>query len=133
VELTAKSLAELINSLRSNPKGASEKRTQPRVGLRASAEIIVRDPVSGFGLERVAIRIRDVSAGGIGILCPRRLAPGEKFALVLHGARPGTEQEAECMVTYCRKVGTDLHLIGANFLGDPNAGNGEAVAYATPG
>jgi hypothetical protein len=133
VELTAKSLSELINSLRSNPRGASEKRTQPRVGLCASAEIVVRDATTGFGIDRLQIRVRDVSAGGIGLLCPRRFTPGEKFSLILDGVQPGTEQEAGCTVTYCRKVGTDLHLIGANFDGDPNANDAAAPTLPATG
>ena len=77
MQLTATTLGELIKSLRSNEMSGPEKRRQPRVGLRARAEI----QIPGTG-EHLSIWIRDVSAGGVIV---RRGAGGCEVALVGRG------------------------------------------------
>ena len=108
MQLTAQTLGELIKSLRSNPAQGADKRRNPRVGLRARGEILV--PGTN---ERLAIWIRDVSAGGVNILCPRYFDIKSQFLLVLGGDR---SEQAVCTVRHCRKVGSELFGIGANFL-----------------
>src|SRR5438105_14455267 len=83
MQLTAKNLSELIQSLRSNVPGTSQKRIQPRVGIRLKVELVLLDPKTGFGSERIAAWVRDISAGGIGLLCDRGFKAGETFVLLV--------------------------------------------------
>lgn len=115
MRLTAETFDELIRSLRSNAPAGSEKRRQPRVGLRVRAEVMVRDPATGFGGERAEITIRDISAGGVGLLVPRPIDAGQRFSLVLDGA---ASRSVRCVVMHCRSVGANLFRIGAKFEDD---------------
>ena len=114
MQLTAKNLSELIQSLRSNVPGGSQKRIQPRVGIRLKVELVLLDPKTGFGSERIAAWVRDISAGGIGLLCDRGFKAGEPFDLIVQGEE-GAEERVPCFISYCREVGTDLFSIGAKF------------------
>ena len=107
MQLTASTLGELIKSLRSNEQAGADKRVDPRVGLRARAEIQV--PISN---ERLQIWVRDVSAGGVSILCPRYFELENEFSLILDAE---AIESATCRVTHCRRVGSDLYSIGAKF------------------
>ena len=107
MQLTASNLHDLIKALRSNAMTGVDKRRNPRVGLRARADIQI--PNSN---ERVPIWVRDISAGGINILCPRYFEIDSQFVLIL-----GDKSEnCICTVRHCRKVGSDLYGIGAKFL-----------------
>jgi hypothetical protein len=108
MQLTAQTLGDLIKSLRSNPCNGADKRRNPRVGLRARAEIQI--PVTN---ERLSIWVRDVSAGGVNILCPRYFEVNAQFTLVLGD---DSSEQAICTVRHCRKVGSDLYGIGAKFV-----------------
>jgi hypothetical protein len=113
--LTAKTLGELVRSLRSNPRGASEKREEIRVGIRTKIGVLLLDPATGVGRERFSAWVRDVSAGGIGLLSGRRLKLEETFDLIIEGPTGG-EERVPCVITYCQAVGTDLFRLGARFL-----------------
>src|SRR5437588_12248846 len=108
MQLTATTLGELIKSLRSNEMSGPEKRRQPRVGLRARAEI----QIPGTG-EHVSIWLRDVSAGGISLLSPRYFEAEQQFSLLLGGE---DDESTLCCVRHCRRVGSDLFAIGAKFV-----------------
>jgi hypothetical protein len=123
VQLTPKTLGDLIRALRSN-KGAGDKRADPRVGLSARAELILRDPETGLGIDRLAVRVRDVSGGGVGFLSPRVFAIGELFDLLLDAAGTAQDEQLACRVSYCRSVGRDLYLVGGRFESyHPEAGS----------
>ena len=108
MQLTAQALADLIKALRSNPSTGMDKRRNPRVGLRARADIQI--PISN---ERLSIWVRDVSAGGVNILCSRYFEVNAQFILVLGS---DTSEQAVCTVRHCRRVGSDLYGIGARFV-----------------
>ena len=121
MQLTAKSLGELVKSLRSSPRGSSEKRQEPRVGVRTRVELLLLDPKTGFGAARVSAWVRDVSAGGVGLLCERPFKLGETFDLIVKGEGDNEERIA-CVMRYCGAVGTDLFRLGAKFVNfDPKA------------
>jgi hypothetical protein len=113
--LTAKSLSELIRSLRSNPRAAAEKRGEMRVGIRTKIGLVLLDPATGAPRERYSAWVRDVSAGGVGLLCGRRFKDGEPFDLLIEGPK-GEEERVPCMITYCQSVATDLFRVGARFM-----------------
>jgi hypothetical protein len=108
MHLTAKSLKELIDSLRSNTAEPGERRAEPRVGLRVRAEILL----PGGGASKLGVWVRDVSAAGIGILCEKEFEPGDTFALVLG---PDASNLAHCTVKNCRKIDGRLFGTGARF------------------
>jgi hypothetical protein len=113
--LTARTLGELVRSLRSHPKGTAEKRVEMRVGIRTKVGMLLLDPATGAGRERLSAWVRDVSAGGVGLLSGRRLKQGETFDLIMESAGGG-EERVPCIITYCQAVGTDLFRVGARFL-----------------
>lgn len=113
--LTAKSLGELIRALRSNPRGAAEKRAETRVGIRTKIGIAVLDPATGQVKERLSAWVRDVSAGGVGLLAGRRFKIGEAFDLLIPGPT-GDEERVPCVIAYCQGVSTDVFRLGARFL-----------------
>jgi hypothetical protein len=117
MRLTASSLAEMIDSLRSNTGQPGERRKKPRIGLRVRAEIALpsrgHDGSAGEG-PRLTVWVRDVSAGGIGILSEHAFERGDRFALLL-GA-DGPHSRAQCTVMNCRKVDSRLYGTGAKFI-----------------
>jgi hypothetical protein len=113
--LTAKSLGELVRSLRSNAPGASEKRVEMRVGIRTKVGVVLLDPATGCGIGQWPAWLRDVSGGGVGLLFNRRLKEGENFDLVIEAATGG-EERVPCTVSHCQAVGADLFRLGAKFL-----------------
>lgn len=116
MQLTPQALGDLIRALRSN-KLAGDKRRDPRIGLSARAELILRDIETGMGLERLGVRIRNVSAGGIGFLSPRAFRVDDGFDLLLDGNGAAEDERAPCRVTHCRKVGGELYQVGCRFEG----------------
>src|SRR4051795_10633696 len=98
VQLTPKTLGDLIRALRSN-KQHGDKRADPRVGLSARAELILRDPQTGLGVERLTVRVRDVSAGGVGFLSSRVFAVNETFDLLLDAAGTAQDEQVPCHVS----------------------------------
>ena len=112
MQLTAKSLAELIESLRSNPGEPGERRKEPRVGLRVRAEIALPPPAGVTEGKRVGVWVRDVSASGIGILCEHAFEAGDTFALLLGADGTGM---MHCTVKNCRRIDERLHCSGAKF------------------
>jgi hypothetical protein len=108
MHLSAKTLSDVIKSLRSNASRGMEKRKQPRVGLRARADI----RADRYPNERLSVWVRDVSAGGIQFTCPKVLNQGDKFTLVM-GDDPADRMA--CSVTHAKRVSADLNVIGGQF------------------
>ena len=112
MRLTAKTLADLIESLRSNVGEPGERRREPRVGLRARAEIALPPPAGATEGKRIGVWVRDVSASGIGILCEQAFEAGDTFALLLGADGVGM---MHCTVRNCRKIDGRLYGTGAKF------------------
>jgi hypothetical protein len=118
VDLSAKQLADILTSLRSGAgsgraKG-SEKRSQPRIGVRYRTTI---RPLVAAGLSLAPVRafVRDVSAVGVGLSVPMRLTPGNSLIILLPRA-VGGPLELACLVRACVSVGKDLHQVGVTFV-----------------
>ena len=108
MELTARTLAELVKSLRSSEARGVEKRQMPRVGLRARAEI-ARHSDQARG---IPIRVRDVSAGGVNFVCSEKFEAGEALVIVLG---PSVGDMLPCTVRHCRRATDDLFVTGVKF------------------
>lgn len=107
LQLTYETFHEMRQSLRSHTPGDTEKRRQPRVGLRAQVEITVPGSI-----EFCKVWIRDISEGGVGLLAPIHIDPGTQFLMSLRD-RDGVPHIIRCTVAHCRKVGTGLFVVGA--------------------
>lgn len=113
--LSVEMLGDILESLRSYNRDSrgTEKRTQPRVGLRAEAEVI---PPHGANGQLAVVRLRDVSAGGMNILYPRAVDTGSQLTMVLRRKRGGVIG-IPCTVRHCRPVSRDLYSVGVQFRG----------------
>src|SRR6476661_8043104 len=100
MQLPATSLAELVRSLRSH-EGSAEKRKQPRVGLRAKADIELAEQTFG-------IWVRDISAGGVGITCSQEIPIETRFELIL-----SDDDRIGCVVCHCHRSAQRVFTIGA--------------------
>jgi hypothetical protein len=109
MKLTSEMLTEVLMALRSNPPASSDKRQQPRVGLRVQVQIIL--PPSA---EPCSVRLRDISEGGIGLLTEMALDDGQELILLLQG-KDGAPKFLRCAVTHCRKAGSSHYSVGASF------------------
>ena len=105
-------LADLIRALRSNPTETSEKRRQPRVGVRTKAHIIVDGP---DGKQAVPIFVRDLSCGGLGFTGGIQLPARKQFRLLLSNE---AAQSILCEVAHCVLVAPEIFQIGAKFIGE---------------
>ena len=63
----------------------------------------------------VLVVVRDLSAGGIGILHSEAFKPGQRFNLELKSEKTGKTSMILCIVRWSRSVGSNLHEIGAQF------------------
>jgi hypothetical protein len=86
VELTVGMFAELVKSLRAQGADGSGKGQPPRVGLRLRASV-VRPRDAG---KPISVWVRDVSAVGVGILCPEPFQTGDTLRLLLAGDGPAS-------------------------------------------
>ena len=107
MELTAEMLREL-QACRSEPGRPDERRRRPRGGARLLAMI----SAPGCEAVRAAVRVRDVSSGGLAFLFPRPLKLGAAFVLHVPGPRNRTKR-VPYTVTRCEAVASDLYRIGA--------------------
>lgn len=108
MELSAKTLTELLGALRSTQSAELNKRKSPRVGLRIRTDI--QHPIAG----RLSVWVRDVSAGGANIAAPIEMKRGDELDLLLVNATRG-EDEVPCTVMHCRKLTHGMFAIGVKF------------------
>jgi hypothetical protein len=114
MQLSAEEFADMIDSLQCalrTPKGAEQRRAQ-----RVKREVrMTITPVNDGGRETpVAVLVRDVSAGGIGLLYQRRMPRQARFILRL--PRPQEKPlSILCTVMHCQRMGSHLFSVGAEF------------------
>lgn len=104
----------IVASLRSDAACGrnAEQRAEPRVGLRTTATIVLRADASG-SITRRQVRVRDVSAGGMGLIADEPIAPDGTFVLDLRDAR--ARVTLVCRAVRCQSLGNGLFRIGARF------------------
>jgi hypothetical protein len=110
MRLTAEMYEQIVAALKSDSHGDRDKRRQPRVGMAAEADfvMVIADGARIAGV----VRVRDVSASGIGLLFARQIAKNQRFVLQLYGAN---EQPLwlVCTAAYCRGGEEDRYSVGA--------------------
>jgi hypothetical protein len=81
--------------------GNNEKRREPRIPVVYPASMKMIYPSQ---TDRVAIKVVDVSGGGLKLCVPEFVAPGVVFQILLKGLILTAE------VRYCFSVGNDFHV-----------------------
>ena len=82
MQLTAELYQQIVKALRSDKRTIQDRRRYPRVGLRARINIIPLDS-RRKPMEAQCVWVRDVSAGGFGLVVRQKLQPGQLFIVRL--------------------------------------------------
>lgn len=118
MKLSAATFEAIVSSLRSDEKSSkSDKRTEPRVGVRGQVRIVMTRPGKG-GAVTLPMAVRDVSSTGIGIIHSEPVALGTQFLLLLEPSDPtvSTPTSILCTIVRCRAVAAKLFSLGATFV-----------------
>lgn len=109
--------------------GAASDRLHDRYEWRHWVHVSwVRDSMIG---RPVVVGTTDLSAGGIGLICPNMIHPGSIGLVMFVGADRQLKLHY-AKVVHCRYLmGSMSHLIGAQWIGEP-AGLPEVKAEMTP-
>lgn len=110
--LLAGDVAEILTALRAD-RPLSDHRRAPRVGLRARVSIVVRG-----ASKPEEVWMRNISAGGVGLLHSRRLVIGDAFLLRLP-TRGQQYVSIQCEAVHCHPMATSLFRLGARFISEP--------------
>src|SRR5688572_29360814 len=113
MELTAAMLQETLARMKSDKmEGNAARRLRPRVGLRCTLMVMpYQDGTCGRPMKAWT---RDISVGGMGILCTASMAKGSQFVIQL--PRPnGKPMLLLCTVKNCNELADGLFGIGATF------------------
>ena len=112
MKLTAEQFEQIVAHLRSDKGrgGQQDRRRAPRVGLRTLITIV--PCVSGGSMARREVRVRDLSADGIGLLHREPLKLGTFLVSLLPRAN-GEPVNAVYRVVRCHQVGDRQYLVGA--------------------
>jgi hypothetical protein len=111
--LTAEVFKDVISALRSDESSTRllDKRSSPRVGLRTKLAIVT-GPTGPFEPPPVEVWLRDLSAGGMGIVYNHELERGAAFVAHLP-RRQGPPLRVLYEVAHCKRLAKDLFSIGA--------------------
>lgn len=125
MQLSAELFSQIVKDLVSDGLSdlGRQQRREPRVGVSARAHILPI-PESATPLP---VRVRDLSAGGMGLLVPRELSAGELFLLLLPKAGSLPPLRLACTVAHCQIIAADLFAVGARFA------SREEIARLGPG
>lgn len=113
MQLSAELYSQIIRDLTSDGVGefGRQQRREPRVGVRARAYILP----SLAATTPVAVRVRDLSVGGIGLLLPRDLGPDRLFLVLLPKAGVNAPVRLACTLAHCQAIAEGLFAVGARF------------------
>lgn len=113
MNLSAELFNQIVEALRSDSARDRDKRTAPRVGLRAQVTVL---PAPGSRATVERIRCRNLSASGIGLLHTRQIAAGTEFVVRLAATGLAAPVHISCVVVHCNKQGPDMFSIGARII-----------------
>jgi hypothetical protein len=109
MNLTTKSLAELLRSLRSNQSTDDNRRKSPRVGLRLRADIW------HLSHGRMTVWLRDLSIGGANLAVPIPMLIGDELQILLKMRENGEREKISCGVRHCRQLAPGMYSVGVQF------------------
>jgi hypothetical protein len=99
--------------LRGGARTWEDRRAMGRIPMQKVVAIIPYR--AGIAGEAVNVWIRDISAGGIGLIHSHRMEPNEEFVIRLPRV-DGSELPVVCAVAHCAALGPELFTIGARFV-----------------
>jgi hypothetical protein len=115
MKLSADMFKQIIASLKSERSSSRghEKRTEGRVGLRCSVDVIPHR-FGDKGARAVTVWVRDMSVNGIGLVASTLLELNVEFVVpfIRDGHKP---LSVRYKVRYVKKISRDLYSIGASF------------------
>ena len=106
-------LQEIIATLVPAKADDRDARRQPRVRVRTHVAILTRNPVDGE-VQTVQVQVRDISAGGIGILRSQPMRLDEPFIAVLPRENQGPTAVLT-QVAYWEPLAERLVSVGCRF------------------
>jgi len=110
--LSAELYESIVVSLRSDgARGNHENRLMPRVGLRAKIDI-VPSSCDDTGAKKITVWLRDISAGGLGIVTSQYLSEKTEFTAIFNRERNDI-LKIPYVVTHCLTLSKGLFSIGA--------------------
>jgi hypothetical protein len=113
MQLSAELYHQIVDALRSDTTRDRDKRTAPRVGLRAQVKVL---PPLGVRAPAENLRCRNLSASGIGLMHNREMRSGSEFVVSLPATGLAAPVHIACIVVHCRKLAPDQFTIGARIL-----------------
>ena len=131
MQLSAELYSQIIRDLTSDGAGefGRQQRREPRVGVRARAYILPTLSAT----TPVAVRVRDLSVGGMGLLLPRDMGPDRLFLVLLPKAGGHPPVRLACTVAHCQAIAEGLYAVGARFARwDEIAAFGPDVSCRSP-
>jgi hypothetical protein len=116
MHLTAEQYQQIVRQLRSerpHDRG-SERRSSPRVGLRAQVRVIeCRTTAESANL---TVWVRDISSDGIGLLFPQPVRPGTYLVMSLPTSkRQNATLDLLFLAVRCDPLARDQFSVGARF------------------
>jgi hypothetical protein len=130
MNLSAEVFEQIIAKVKTDACTHDERRSTPRVGIRATATIyLLKDDAKA--VDALAVTVRDISAGGIGLIHSAPIKVGARFLMRL--ARVMDKPlPLVCVVRHCRALaGSTLYAVGAEFQKVAPAAPVEATDVAT--
>jgi hypothetical protein len=109
MELSAELFHQIVEALKSDSSRDRDKRSAPRVGLRAMVTVL---PPLGVRAPAERVRCRNLSASGIGLMHSKEMRCGTEFVACLPAAGMSKPVHIGCVVVHCRKLSPDLFSIG---------------------
>ena len=109
-------LERILGALKASEaeNGGAERRVTPRIPMHNCMAIIpFREGVES---ERINVWIRDISAGGVGLVHGQKMHVGDRFLLEIKPV--GQLQHSihlVCSVVYCEQLSPHLFTIGGRF------------------
>jgi hypothetical protein len=122
--LSAELYRQIVDALRSDQGGDKEKRSAPRVGLRAQVLVLLD------GKKRVNLWCRNISASGIGLMHNSPLKTGAEFIVCLPASGLAEPVFISCVVVHCERLATDTFSIGARIVRMLSSEEGAALGVA---
>lgn len=111
--LSAELFRQIVEALKSDDARDRDKRTAPRVGLRAQVTVM---PAPGVRAKSERVRCRNLSANGIGLVHTREIRSGTEFVVCLAATGLAAPVHISCIVVHCNKQGSDSFSIGARII-----------------
>lgn len=115
--LTSQQFALMAAGIRSERRGAVDRRRTARAGVRVRLEVI--HIVDRIGSGPMVVFSRDLSEAGISILSDFRMNAGTHVVWDLPDADGGAPRRWGGLVRSCRRTSGEQWLVGLEFVKDP--------------